>query len=181
MNKMLPGLMSIFLLAGPTLASANTYNIGILDAAPYSITNPYINNATIPTTGNSFLDTYNFSLNNTNSVSNSTSQLTLSIGAVNVLNISNLTMDLYNSSGMLTGITGITSSGQITSLLANGSYNVDITGTATGLAGGNYTFSAVAQPIPEPGEWLLMLCGLCLVGFIATRRNNNSSNMLMAA
>jgi len=45
-------------------------------------------------------------------------------------------------------------------------------------AAGNLTFAngapAVA-PVPEPGEWLLMLSGLALIGFIATRRKEEGS------
>jgi hypothetical protein len=151
----------------------NAYNIGALDAAPYSLNKPYTNNVSVLYTASSFLDVYNFSLNNTNLVSNSVNQLTLSIGAINVLNINNLTMDLYNSSnGMLAGISGVTSSGQLTTVLANGSYYIDISGTATGTGGGIYTLSAIAQPVPEPGAWLLLSCGLCLIGYSATRSKN---------
>jgi hypothetical protein len=45
-------------------------------------------------------------------------------------------------------------------------------------AAGNLTFAngapAVA-PVPEPHEWLLMLSGLALIGFIATRRKDEGS------
>lgn len=39
----------------------------------------------------------------------------------------------------------------------------------------NGTLTYTVAAIPEPGEWLLMLSGLCLVGFIATRRKNTGS------
>ena len=51
------------------------------------------------------------------------------------------------------------------------------TGASTFTLGANgltYATAAVAA-VPEPGEWLLMLSGLCLIGFIATRRKEESS------
>ena len=39
----------------------------------------------------------------------------------------------------------------------------------------------VSAPVPEPSTYAMMLAGLGLIGFIAYRRKNNSSNMLMAA
>jgi hypothetical protein len=40
---------------------------------------------------------------------------------------------------------------------------------------------AVSAPVPEPSTYAMMLAGFGLIGFIAYRRKNNSSNMLMAA
>src|ERR1019366_9254172 len=39
----------------------------------------------------------------------------------------------------------------------------------------------VTTPVPELSTYAMMLAGLGLIGFIAYRRKNNSSNMLMAA
>ena len=44
--------------------------------------------------------------------------------------------------------------------------------TASGLT---YSAAAAVAPVPEPGEWLLMLSGLALIGFIATRRKEENS------
>lgn len=41
-------------------------------------------------------------------------------------------------------------------------------------------FVMSVAPVPEPSEWLLMLCGLGLMGFIATRRKNDTQNMMVA-
>lgn len=164
MNTLLGGAL---LLCAVSAQADTVYNIGILDDAPYSLSNPYVNNASV--TG-SFLDTYAFSLNNISNVGASVSQLTLSLGAFNVLDISNLGLNLFEvGTGWLAGVNG---PGQINSLLNNGDYYVRVAGVTTGLAGGNYTFSAVAQPVPEPEGWALVLSGLAVTGFMAFRRRN---------
>jgi hypothetical protein len=48
-------------------------------------------------------------------------------------------------------------------------------GVSTWTLASNGDLTFVAPPVPEPGEWLLMLSGLCLIGFIATRRKNEGS------
>ena len=51
-------------------------------------------------------------------------------------------------------------------------------GTSAWTLGANgaltYAVAAAVAPVPEPGEWLLMLSGLALIGFIATRRKNEN-------
>lgn len=163
--KLINLFLASVLLITATVASANsTHNIGALDDAP-----PYINNVTI-SPGSSFVDVYNFSLNNTNLFSGSGAQLSLSFPGYDVLNISNLTLKLFDASDVwLAGVTGTT---QISDTLVNGSYHVNITGIANGSAGGNYTFAAVAQPVPEPNGWVMQLAGLGMIGFVTLRRRN---------
>lgn len=60
-----------------------------------------------------------------------------------------------------------------TGLMPAGDYSIKVTGIATGLAGGMYTYAAVAQPIPEPGTYAMFLAGLGLLGVIARRRRTN--------
>lgn len=47
--------------------------------------------------------------------------------------------------------------------------------TWTLAANGTLSYAAAVAPVPEPGEWLLMLSGLALIGFIATRRKDEGS------
>lgn len=170
--KLISALMGSALLACAACANANAnaiHSIGILDTAPYSIANPYVNNASVQ---GIFLDTYNFSLNNPHWVTGSINQFTLSLGAYNVINIDGLALKLFDvSNNWLAEVGG---AGQISNMLAGGSYYVTISGIANGLAGGNYTFAAVAQPVPEPSSWSLLLAGLAVAGFMAFRRRSVS-------
>ena len=169
--KLINLFLASVLLITATVASASTsstYNIGVLDQAPYSVSNHYINNVTI-SPGSSFVDVYNFSLNNTNLFSGSGAQLPLSFPGYDVLKISNFTLKLFDASNVLAGVPGTT---QITDILSNGKYFVTVSGTPTGLAGGNYTFAAAVQAVPEPNAWVMLLAGLGMIGFVTLRRRN---------
>ena len=163
--KLINLFLASVLLITATVASANssTHNIGALDDAP-----PYINNVTI-SPGSSFVDVYNFSLNNTNLFSGSGAQLPLSFPGYDVLKISNFTLKLFDASNVLAGVTGTT---QITDILSNGNYFVTVSGTPIGLAGGNYTFAVAVQAVPEPNGWVMLLAGLGMIGFVTLRRRN---------
>lgn len=169
-KKLISTLSGVALLMAAASAHASTTNIiGILDASPYSIANPYVSNASVQ---GSFLNTYNFSLNNTNLFTGSVSQLTLSMGASHVLNIDNLALKLFDgSNNQLANVTG---AGQISSTLLSGSYHLNLSGIGSGAFGGNYTVAAVAQPVPEPDGWMLFLSGLAVTGFVAFRRRSFS-------
>ena len=59
---------------------------------------------------------------------------------------------------------------QIDSLLADGNYFYEVSGTAVGTKGGRYDFVATSLPVPEPETYALMLAGLGVISFIGRRR-----------
>jgi len=54
--------------------------------------------------------------------------------------------------------------------LGAGSYYYRVTGLVEGSAGGSYVLTSTITPVPEPGSMALVLAGLSVVGFIASRR-----------
>jgi N-acetylglucosaminyldiphosphoundecaprenol N-acetyl-beta-D-mannosaminyltransferase len=58
--------------------------------------------------------------------------------------------------------------------LSSGNYILEVRGDVIGAAGGGYGGILRISPVPEAGEWLLMLLGLALIAFIAARRNRKT-------
>lgn len=74
----------------------------------------------------------------------------------------------FNKIGGANGTDGLSFSG-----LAAGTYALAVTGFTSGSMGGAYAGVLAAAPVPEPETYALMLAGLGIVGFIASRRRNN--------
>lgn len=122
----------------------------------------------------SFADLFNFTLG-------AQSQL-VTAGAVSLapagdsaglMHTSNLTLTLYSGADAGGSVLSTASSAGgamigTSDTLGAGSYSAKVTGTADGVVGGGYLFSIAA--VPEPAEWMLLLCGLVTIGFIARRR-----------
>ena len=58
--------------------------------------------------------------------------------------------------------------------LGAGDYILEIRGDVVGTAGGGYAGLLNISPIPEAGEWAMLLFGLGVIGFIALRRRRNN-------
>ena len=151
--KLLKNLLVVIATAG-AMASAqaqtpgNTFNLGTLTPTVTATTDTFASG--------SFLDTFNFTLDSTNHIVQ---------GTTNSTNVSNLTLGLYDSLGTLL-FTGLNLNDDLTP----GNYHALISGAVgTGAGNGQFTFSVAAHS-PEPAEWMLMLCGLVVAGFIARRK-----------
>lgn len=168
MHPLTSSLIAIALIGGlPIQADANTFELGTLGSTPV------VGNV-MPLAG-SFSDIFNFSVASPNTlVAGATMNAPMSFGSGTVFNISNLSATLYgdiNANGTLIG----TLSGNYISysdVLPVGNYSVKITGVATGLAGGSYTYTAFAQAVPEPESYAMFLAGLGVMCFIARRRQS---------
>lgn len=123
----------------------------------------------------SFADIFNFTVGATNhtvlaSVVGLASDGTPTVGA-----ISNLTLDLYAGSGAAGSAleTRLSADGSLIDLatvLASGDYSARISGLVGGEVGGGFQFSIAA--VPEPAEWMMLLAGLVVVGFMARRKTS---------
>ena len=97
-------------------------------------------------------------------------------------NITGLTLSLYQDAGTIgtkdaadvflgTFGTGEYVSAQTPSAFTPGTYYFEVTGTGAGTSGGRFAYTASAvSAVPEPETYALLLAGLGLVGFVASRR-----------
>jgi hypothetical protein len=73
--------------------------------------------------------------------------------------------------GLVASSTGAAGNWNIAStLLAPGSYVLEIAGKVTGSASGNYNGTLNVSPVPEPETYGMMLMGLAMVGVVARRK-----------
>ena len=142
-------------------ASATTFSAGTLTSAAY------VNSQTLPV--GSFLDTYNFSIGALPTALSSSVSIDLGgSGMPYFLHISGLVLKLYDSGNNLLGTSLTGSPTFLNATLATGAYYMTVGGTADGSSGGAYLFSIAA--IPEPGQWLMLLAGVAMLGVMVRRR-----------
>lgn len=151
---------------------------GNAGAADYTIpgtigTTPTILTNFVPV--GSFLDNIQFDLGSLGSVGGSATPINVSFGPLSILGLSFTSGTIY--SGVIGGggsAVGSFSSGpggvlSFSGALAPlGTYFAELTGTGTGVSGGSYAFAIAA--IPEPGQWLMLLAGIAMLGVMVRRR-----------
>lgn len=126
----------------------------------------------------SFEDTINFSIASPAVLSGAANNLVLSFFGMTAYDIAGLTVNVWNNShpngtvhyGAFAGNNNTYSF----NLPTAGSYHVDITGNATGAAGGLYGITLSAAPVPEPETYAMLLAGLGVMGAIARRRKQSA-------
>lgn len=86
--------------------------------------------------------------------------------------VSNLTLTFYSADGSVIGEASSSNGSAIdlSGAFLSGAYSVGVSGMADGSLGGGYQFSIAA--VPEPAEWMMLLAGLAVLGFIAKRKAN---------
>jgi len=125
----------------------NIFNLGTLTPTVTATTDAFASG--------SFLDTFNFTLDATHHIVTGTTDST---------NVGNLNFQLLDSGNTLL-FTGL----NLHQDLAPGDYHALISGNViTPPGNGQFTFKVAANP--EPAEWMLLLCGLVVAGFIARRK-----------
>jgi len=114
--------------------------------------------------GTSFADLFTFSVDSTNRIFTGSTDPFAPPGVTGT-SITGLQFVLKDSMGgvLFTG-TSLTDTE-----LSPGSFSMLVTGKADGLSGGGFRL-AVASHNPEPAEWMMLLAGLVVVGFIARRK-----------
>ena len=178
---------SAILAAVICVSSVNAFadTITNLSIGPLPTSLAYSNSFASASSGSTFWDDYIFTIPN-----GSANSVTSSINLDSILGLSNLQTRLYTGSahqtaavvpGTLMSAWGTTVNFSptvgITTVVLNpitllaGTYTLQVRGTVTGTSGGSYAgVLNVAQPVPEPESYAMLMTGLGLMGFMGRRR-----------
>ena len=150
------------LVASGSAFAVGPGSLGTIDNTPISISDivaPGI-----------FQDVFSFTLADPGSLSGNA--VAINFGKYNILG---LTVKLQDSSFAVIGTDSNPADGFTFSGLSAGKYALNVLGYATGKSGGFYSggFIAETAPVPEPETYALLLAGLGMVGFMASRRKES--------
>jgi hypothetical protein len=124
----------------------------------------------MPDTGKTF--TANYTFNPANSFAFSSGIISIALGTLSGLNLTSFTLtgNGVTSTGTLTTSPGLQTWTLSAPSLTSGIYTLAAVGKVTGTTGGSFGGNVNISPVPEASTAAMMLGGLALVGFIATRR-----------
>lgn len=157
-NTLMAAMIGIGICGGGA-AQAVTWDLGTLSATPPA-------SGTVHHMG-AFSDIIQFDVGGASTLGGTVADVSFS----SFLNIDNLSVALQAGDGSSLG----NWAGDSMTFLANlaaGEYYFAVSGIGVGSLGGIYQYAVSAAPVPEPGEWALMLSGLGLMGFMMRRRQS---------
>jgi hypothetical protein len=176
-------VLAVLFISASTSASADTITNLTVGPLPTSLT--YSNSFASASTGTTFYDDFIFTIPD-----GSANSVTTSINLDSILGLTDLRARLYTGSVHQTGSVAIgtviehwgttvnySPTVSATTVVLNpvsllaGTYTLQIKGTVAGLSGGSYAgVLNIANPVPEPETYAMLLAGLGLMGFMSRRR-----------
>jgi hypothetical protein len=186
MKKTIIGMLFAASLLAAGVATANAANINDTTAITFNAGNTSAGFSGAfgqGTAGKTFLENYTFSFPTDFDVTSAV--ISIALGTSTAVNITNFM--LSGNGQTFLGSETSTGAVQVWNLtaanLASGAYTLSVFGNVLGSAGGSFGGNINISPVPEASTTAMMLGGLALVGFAATRRRRNNvapSGMLAA-
>ena len=157
------------------VVAASAASMGSVQAATFEAgtLSPSVLQNSVVLPASTFEDIYNFTIADFQTLLASVTSTTPGGTTVDQSHISNLSLSLFASAdGSSLGSVSAGSGNQVdlSQNLVSGDYFLKVSGVADGSLGGAYQFSIAA--VPEPAEWMMLLAGLAVLGFIAKRKTN---------
>lgn len=174
-------MKSTFAAAAVLLAlghpAAHALDLGTLGDQPRVILQ------TLPSQIGQFNDVYSFSLSAPSLVSASGTRLDLSLMGINLFGIDNFSILLKGSDGTTLASAAMDATSgnyKINELpLLPADYTFEVSGKTIGVAGGSYSFTGMAAPVPavpEPSTYLLMGASLAFLGLVMNKRHRRQGD-----
>lgn len=162
-------LMAACLLTASTAANAavplytGEQDLGVLGAG--------LNSFSSAVSG-SFLDRINFTLAGESNGSFGLGALNFKVGGISVLNISGLTLSLFDSNDAMLGYDDDQEIDFSVAGMDAGNYYLLVQGMGDGISGGMYAGAINISPVPEANTYNMMLAGIAMLGLMSLRRRN---------